>query len=314
MLVSYTVQRNMLDRVVIAERAQLAPEARWLDLSNPTVQERQWVREAYGQELQFLEELSEIEASARYYRDDFGLHLNLYFLRSANGENRNINVAFTVNKGRLYTLHAEEVPEINAYYLHACAHPDLSDDPVSILLGIVDVRVGLLADTYERLQAELEGLGRELFAVKERSMTRLIAGLTRIEDTNGKARLSMLENQRALSRLLTGNQAPGHLDAINEILRDFDSLLTHSSGLAERIKFLMDSALGLINLAHSKRLNIFTVLSVILMPPTLIASIYGMNFRHMPELDWLWGYPAALLAMLAVAVVPMLYLKRRGWL
>jgi magnesium transporter len=76
----------------------------------------------------------------------------------------------------------------------------------------------------------------------------------------------------------------------------------------------MDSALGLINLAHSKRLNIFTVLSVILMPPTLIASIYGMNFHHMPELDWLWGYPLALAVMLAVAVVPMLYLKRRGWL
>jgi magnesium transporter len=314
MLVGYTVDKGALRRIAVTNSIELVPEIRWLDLNNPTEQERQWVRAAYGQELQFLEELSEIEASARYYRDESGLHLNLYFLNAANGSTRNVNVAFTVNDGRLYTLHADDVPELRAYYQHASAHPELDDDPLSILLGIVDLRVGLLADTYERLQTELETLGRELFRVNERSMTRVIETLARIEDTNGKARLAMLENQRAFSRLLSGSQAPGHADVINEVLRDIDSLLTHANGLSERIKFLMDSALGLINLAHSKRLNIFTVLSVILMPPTLIASIYGMNFHHMPELDWLWGYPLALAVMLAVAVVPMLYLKRRGWL
>ncbi|MBI2290662.1 MAG: magnesium transporter, partial [Betaproteobacteria bacterium] len=93
-----------------------------------------------------------------------------------------------------------------------------------------------------------------------------------------------------------------------------DSLMTYSSFLAERAKFLMDAALGMINIAQNKRLNIFTVLSVILMPPTLIASIYGMNFRHLPELEWYFGYPLALVLMLIVAIGPILYLKRKGWL
>jgi magnesium transporter len=314
MLVGYIVEKGAPRRVAITRGAELVPEIRWLDLHNPNEQERQWVREAYGQELQFLDELSEIEASARYYRDDHGLHLNLYFLSTVNGASRIINLAFTVNHGRLFTLHADDVVELRAYYQHAIAHPELDDDALSIMLGIVDTRVGMLADTYERLQADLEALARELFRVNERSMTRVIETLGRIEDTNGKARLSILENHRTISRLLTGNQAPALADGIGETLRDFDSLLTHSNGLAERIKFLMDSALGLINLAHSKRLSIFTVLSVILMPPTLIASIYGMNFRHMPELEWLWGYPLALGLMLAVAVVPVLYLRHRGWI
>jgi magnesium transporter len=90
--------------------------------------------------------------------------------------------------------------------------------------------------------------------------------------------------------------------------------MNFSDFLAERTKFLMDAAMGMINIAHNKRLNVFTVLSVVLMPPTLIASIYGMNFRHMPELDWFWGYPMALLLMILVAVGPILFLRHKGWL
>ena len=90
--------------------------------------------------------------------------------------------------------------------------------------------------------------------------------------------------------------------------------MNFSDFLAERTKFLMDAAIGMINIAHNQRLNIFTVLSVVLMPPTLIASIYGMNFRHMPELSWPWGYPMAIAIMVAVAVGPILFLRGRGWL
>ena len=105
-----------------------------------------------------------------------------------------------------------------------------------------------------------------------------------------------------------------HAETINEILRDVESLTTHSGFLADRAKFLMDAAMGIINISFNRRLNIFTVLSVILMPPTLIASIYGMNFRHMPELDWYYGYPLALLMMVGVALGPILYLKHKDWL
>ena len=172
----------------------------------------------------------------------------------------------------------------------------------------------MVADLYERLQTELEPTSLAIFRGDARAMPRVLESLTRIEDVNGKARLGLLENKRAYPNFVRNPEVEEHAETINEIMRDVESLTTHSSFLAERTKFLMDAAMGTINISFNKRLNIFTVLSMILMPPTLIASIYGMNFEHMPELQWSWGYPMALLLMLAVAIGPVLYLKRKGWL
>ena len=145
-------------------------------------------------------------------------------------------------------------------------------------------------------------------------MTHALESLARIEDFNGKARLGFMENKRAYSNLSRNADIAVNAEAMNEVLRDVESLMNFSDFLAERTKFLMDAAIGMINIAHNRRLNVFTVLSVVLMPPTLIASIYGMNFRHMPELEWLWGYPMAIVLMIAVALGPILFLRHRGWL
>ena len=145
-------------------------------------------------------------------------------------------------------------------------------------------------------------------------MPRVLESLARIEDINGKARLGLLENRRAHTSLAHSTEAAGHIETINEITLDVESLTTFSGFLAERAKFLMDAAIGLINIAHNKRLNVFTVLTLVLMPPTLIASIYGMNFRHMPEIEWYLGYPLALALMLAAALGPILYLRHKDWL
>jgi magnesium transporter len=314
MLTAYLVNNQTLQKKHVNQFSELTPDIRWLDLNNPTEQERQWVKQAYAQDLLFIEELGEIEASARFYSDEHGLHLHLYFLHVANSIARNINVGFTINQGRLFTLHAEDVPEMRAYNMHAGSHPDQPDDALSIMLGIAQTRIGMLADTYEKLQTELEDLSLSIFGGNERSITRVLQELARLEDLNGKARLGLLGNRRVFQSMLRGNHAPSHVEPINENLQDNESLMTHATFLSERAKFLMDSAMGMINIAHSRRLGIFTVLSVVLMPPMLIASIYGMNFEHMPELKWLWGYPAILALMLAAAAGPILYLRSRKWL
>ena len=314
MLTAYIPANGTLNKININQHTDLTPEMMWLDLTNPTEQERQWIKQAYGQELQFIEELGEIEASERFYRDEHGLHLHLYFLLSDNDITRNVNVGFTINNGRLYTLRSDDLPEFRAFYTAASKNPELCAGPLAIMLGIIWTRIGMMADLYERLQAELEPISLAIFRGKARAMPRVLESLARIEDVNGKVRLGLLENKRAHSNLSRSPEAAGHTETINEILLDVESLMTFSGFLAERAKFLMDAAIGMINIAHNKRLNIFTVLSVILMPPTLIASIYGMNFEHMPELKWLWGYPMALLLMLAVAIGPILYLKRKDWL
>jgi magnesium transporter len=314
MLTAYVATNGTLNKIGVNQQSDLPGDMLWLDIHDPTEQERQWIRQVYGQELQFIEELGEIEASERFYRDEQGLHLHLYFLLTGNEITRNVDVGFTVSNGRLYTLRSDDLPEFRSFYSQAAKNPKSCENAMAILVGIIAARVGMMADTYERLESELEPVSLAIFRSRSQTMPRLLESLARIEDINGKARLGLLENQRAYSNLARSSEASAQVETVNEILRDVESLMTYSSFLADRAKFLMDAALGLINIAQNKRLNIFTVLSVILMPPTLIASIYGMNFRHMPELEWYLGYPLALLLMLAVAIGPILYLKRKDWL
>jgi magnesium transporter len=314
MLTAYTRSGHTLAKKLVNLRAELPPDAVWIDLNDPTEQERNWVRDQYGQELQFIEELGEIEASSRYYRDETGLHINLYFLALENGLARNVNVAFTINNHRLFTLRTDELPEIRTFFSNCARNAGEYPNAPSMLLGLVATRLGMMADVYERLLKDLDGVSGSIFRTNAQGMTHALEALARIEDINGKARLGLMENKRAYSNLSRNADIPVDAEFMNEVLRDVESLMNFSDFLAERTKFLMDAAMGMINIAHNKRLNVFTVLSVVLMPPTLIASIYGMNFEHMPELKWLWGYPMALVLMVLVAVGPILFLRHRGWL
>jgi len=314
MLTAYSIADGALKKVEVKQPADLTAEVIWLDLEFPTEQDRQRIKQAYRQDLQFIEQLGEIEASERFYRDQHGLHLHLYFLLAGDGIARNVNVGFTLSDGRLYTQRSDELPEFRAFNAQAGRNPELHHDALAIMLGIIATRDGMMADLYERLETELEPVSRAIFLSHARAMPSVLESLAHIEEINSKARLGLLENRRVYSSLLHSAEAAAQTGAINEILLDVDSLMTFSGFLAERAKFLMDAALGMINIAQNKRLNIFTVLSVILMPPTLIASIYGMNFRHMPELEWYYGYPLALALMLIVALGPILYLKRKDWL
>ena len=314
MLTVYTRSGQTLAKKLVNLRAELPPDAVWIDLNDPTELERQWVREVYNQELQFIEELGEIEASSRYYRDETGLHINLYFLAMENGLARNVNVAFTISHQRLFTLRTDELPEIRTFFSNCARNAGEYPNAPSMLLGLVSTRLGMMADVYEKLQKDLDGVSGSIFRTNSQGMTHALEALARIEDINGKARLGLMENKRAYSNLSRNADIPVDAEFMNEVLRDVESLMNFSDFLAERTKFLMDAAMGMINIAHNKRLNVFTVLSVVLMPPTLIASIYGMNFEHMPELKWLWGYPMALLLMVLVALGPIIFLRHKGWL
>ncbi len=314
MLTVYTRSGQTLVKKLANLPGELPPDAVWVDLNDPTDQERNWVRDQYAQELQFIEELGEIEASSRYYRDETGLHINLYFLALENGLARNVNVAFTINNNRLFTLRTDELAEIRTFYSQVSKNADEFPTPAGMLLGLVATRVGMMADVFENLQRELDAVSGSIFRTNSQGMTHALEALARIEDINGKARLGFMENKRAYSNLSRNTDIAVNADTMNEVLRDVESLMNFSDFLADRTKFLMDAAIGMINIAHNRRLNVFTVLSVVLMPPTLIASIYGMNFKHMPELSWTVGYPLAIALMIAVAVGPIMFLRHKGWL
>jgi magnesium transporter len=124
-----------------------------------------------------------------------------------------------------------------------------------------------------------------------------------------------MDTRRALSFMMRSKMLGAEqFEDARQILRDIDSLDSHTAFLFEKINFLMDATVGFININQNKIIKIFSVASVALLPPTLVASLYGMNFRHMPELEWSLGYPLALSLMLASALIPMWYFRRRGWL
>ena len=143
----------------------------------------------------------------------------------------------------------------------------------------------------------------------------VLSAIASEEDLNGRIRRNVMDTRRAVSFLLRGHMLSAEqFDATRQLLRDIDSLDSHTAFLFDKINFLMDATVGFININQNKIIKIFSVVSVALLPPTLIASVYGMNFQHMPELAWPWGYAYALTLMLASALGPFLFFKFKGWL
>lgn len=314
MLTAFTLKNGILEQVNSDDPAQLA-QATWIDLTNPDDNERHRVQAMYRQDLPDVDEMEEIEASARSYEDESGLHIHSLFLQEIEGRTVNATVAFTLSGKRLFTLHEHSLAVFRLVRLRARREPDLVTDAVSLLLALFETKIENLADRLERVHTSLETVSEMVLADKNVDLEEAIDELTRQEDINGKIRLCLMDTQRALTFLLRR----GRLDAEQrewgrEILRDVDSLLPHNTFLFEKVNFLMDAAMGFINIEQNQIIKIFSIAAVVFLPPTMIASIYGMNFHFMPELDWLFGYPMALGLMVASGVAPYLYFKRRGWL
>jgi len=143
----------------------------------------------------------------------------------------------------------------------------------------------------------------------------VLAAIARQEDMNGRIRRNMMDTRRAVSFLMRSKMLDAEqFEEARQILRDIDSLDGHTTFLFDKINFLMDATVGFININQNKIIKLFSVASVALLPPTLVASVYGMNFQHMPELEWKYGYAWGILLMVASAALPMLYFRRRGWL
>jgi len=183
------------------------------------------------------------------------------------------------------------------------------------MLGIFELKVDQVADLLEQLHIKLEGLSARVFQAEERDFDDVLTLLATTQDTNDKIRLSLMDKQRALSFLLRSRACPDEaLTLLREILRDIQSLNEQSSFLFGKVQFLMDATTGRINIEQNKIIKIFSIAAVVFSLPTLIASLYGMNFRFMPELSWSLGYPLAIALMIAAGIAPYWYFKHKGWM
>ena len=298
----------------------------WVDLESPTLEEKRWINQHFGLLIPEDAMDEDIEESARFYEEDNGeLHIRSDFLIAHEDEPRTVRVAFIINqqneslksRGVLFSIHDEDVPVFRLLRMRARRAPGLIEDDKDVLLKLFDADAEYSADTLEGIYDELEKASKLVLSevVTDALAGEVLGAIARQEDLNGRIRRNVMDTRRAVSFMMRAKMLNAEqFEEARQILRDIESLDSHTAFLFDKINFLMDATVGFININQNKIIKIFSVASVALLPPTLIASLYGMNFEFMPELKLAWGYPYALVLMLASAIVPMWYFRKRGWL
>ena len=303
----------------------IPPSATWIDLEEPTHEEEKLVEKLIGHNVPTEQELAEIEPSSRLFERDGALYMTLSALRGVNeGRPTSTPIGFVLAGNRLVTVRYASPKPVVVFGDHVRREPELARDALTVLVRLLDAFIERLADELESVGAEIERISNHIFGreVDERRIParRLTALLTRIgrgQSLLAKIRETAVSTGRLLSFLGASNPiksnetARGH---IASLMTDVNSLVDHSGFLGDNLIFLLDAALGLISVEQNAAMKLFSWAALIFLPPTLIAGIYGMNFEHMPELGWLYGYPFALGLIVAAAVLPMLILKWRGWI
>jgi magnesium transporter len=290
----------------------------WVDLDAPTDEEKGWIAQHFGVTIPADAVDDDLEESARFYEEDNGeLHIRSDFLIDDGETPRNVRVAFILHNKVLFSVHGEDLPVFRLLRLRARRIPALIEDSKDVLLKLYAADAEYSADALEGIYDTLEAVSARVLRqeVNDQAAGEALSAIAREEDLNGRIRRNVMDTRRAVSfmmrsRMLNADQ----FEEARQILRDIDSLDSHSTFLFDKINFLMNATVGFININQNKIIKIFSVASVALLPPTLIASIYGMNFKFMPELDWRLGYPFALLLMLASVAAPFIYFRRKGWL
>jgi magnesium transporter len=297
----------------------------WIDLVNPKREEEKKIERALKIEVPTREEQQEIEASSRLYQENGAHFMTATVLyQTDTAEPASTPITFILVGQRLLTLRYAE-PRAFSLFATRCRKPDASlTNGTAVLLGLVETIVDRMADFIERIQGQVDKLSRSIFDMKGGTATRqrrfdvLLTEIGREGELTSRAR----ESTHSLGRLLTFLTQAANERKDDKLLkarirtaaRDVVSLADHVSYLSNKIVFLLDATLGMINIEQNNIIKIFSIAAVVFLPPTLVASAYGMNFEFMPELRWEFGYPLAILLMVISAVVPYLVFKWKGWL
>ena len=316
----FVLQNGRLSQEQVEDRNELLQYTNpiWIDVVDPEEEELLWIKEAFGVLLPELDDLGDLEASARYFEADDGhLHIRTDFLLDEEEVSRNIRVAFVLTKQVLFSIHDEDLPVFRLVRLRARLRPGSVSNAKDVLLDLYSTDAEYSADALEEVYENLERAGKQVLSdgINDSTAASVLETIAKEEDTNGHIRRNVMDTRRALSFLMRSKLlSDEQQEEARQILRDIDSLENHTAFLFDKINLLMDATVGFINRNQSKIIKIFSVVSVALMPPTLLASIWGMNYKYMPELDLMLGYPAALGLMVISAIIPLWYFHHKGWM
>jgi magnesium transporter len=307
-----------------------APSVVWYDLISPTAEEEHEVGKCLGIVVPTMDEMEDIELSARLYQEDGAEFMTMTVLtRPDAGTPIKVPVTFIIKGSILVTVRHAEPRPFDAFMARARKANGLGTHTATgelIMSGLVEAIIDRMADTLERLGADIDQISRDVFeakASKANKKQRDLQELIRAIGQKGEFITVVRESLVSVSRVVAYYAALDGVDRklskevrqrLKLLQRDATSLGDHSAFMSNKINFLLDATLGLINLEQNQIIKIFSVASVMFLPPTLVASVYGMNFAYQPELQWHYGYHSAIIMMIFSMAVPYLYFKRKGWL
>lgn len=298
---------------------RLPQDAVWVELVEPSREEELAVEKALGVELPTPEEMAEIEPSSRLYQNEHATFLTAAILTHSEGDHPILApVSFVLAGERLVTIRYVEPRAFKAFIEHVERQSGPGPNAAQALIGLLEAIIDRVADVLEGVSTEVEESSRLVFErPRQGGFEPLITRLGRAQMVNAKARDSLVSLARLLSFAELAPQieaSADHREHLRSLQHDVQALTDHAGYVAGNIGFLLDAAMGMINIEQNAITKIFSVAAVAFLPPTLVASIYGMNFRHMPELDWPLGYPIAIALMVLSALIPLWWFRKKGWL
>jgi magnesium transporter len=326
MLYAFLRRQSLIERRERLAGQDLPAGAIWYDLFEPTVEERALVEAALGIALPTRDEMREIEPSSRLYVEGDAIYLTATILNRADDPNPSADpITFVLARQTLVTLRHVDPRPVASYAARIARQPGACAGAEDALVGLLEAFVDRFADILEKVSLDLDHTSRAIFDTRsgrpggERDLQAVLKTLARNDDLASTARESLLSISRAISFLAVvadgwpKKEAKDLKARLKTATRDISSLAEHAAFETSKVNFLLNATLGMINIEQNRIIKLFSVAAVVFLPPTLVASLYGMNFRHMPELEWDYGYPMAICAMILSAVVPYLFFKAKGW-
>lgn len=288
----------------------------WIDAHESSEEERENLNTFLRAELPESDDVEEIEFSARYFQDSAGIHVHSLFLSPGEaGRHNTVTVAFILQDKRLITVREGDLADFRLLRMRARRGQVQVSSPQDLLITMFEQKVENLADALEDIHRKLEDVSHMVLEESDAELEDAIDRLAKLEDSNGKIRLCLMDTQRSISFMQRHLREHFELqETAREIKRDVDTLMSHTAFLFDKINFLMDSTQGFINIEQNQIIKTFSIAAVIFLPPTVVASLYGMNFEFMPHIHWEYGFELGLCLMVASALAPYWYFKSKDWL
>jgi magnesium transporter len=324
MLSAFVPQPQGLARFELRAGAAIPAEAIWLDLVEPTPSEEKQVESFLSIDVPTRDEMREIEASNRLYEEDGALYMTATVVTKLDSDlPESTQITFILSASKLVSNRYVDPLPFRRFIAYAERHPASCNTPPAVLAGLLEAIVNRVADVIERVATDLDGASGEVFSVsrKQRGGMRDFRKVLERLGQNGELISKARESLVSLGRLLTFVQQSTSVPMTQEnrgrfrtLTRDVMAMSDHASFLGTKVSFILDATLGLINIDQNNILKIFSVVTVFLLPPSVIGAVFGMNFSKMPWLHDPWGFWAAMSLMLASAIGPFVFFKRKGWL